>query len=50
MLYAGFKRLHELNFRMKTVRSLRGKHIEELAKDWEGRGLSEAADGLPRVG
>jgi hypothetical protein len=40
VLYAGFKRLHELNFRMKTVMSLRGKHIEELAKDWEGRGLS----------
>jgi Phage integrase, N-terminal len=35
VLYAGFKRLRELNFRMETVMSLRGKHIEALAKDWE---------------
>ena len=40
VLYAGFRRLHELNFRMETVTSLRGKHIEALAKDWEARGLS----------
>jgi hypothetical protein len=40
VLYAGFKRLHELNFRMETVMSVRGKHIAELAKDWEARGLS----------
>lgn len=40
VLYAGFKRLHELGFRMEAVTSLRGKHIESLAKDWHARGLS----------
>ena len=40
VLYAGFRRLHELNFRMETVTSLRGKHIEALATDWHARGLS----------
>lgn len=40
MLYAGFKRLHELGFRMQTVMSLRGKHIEALASDWHARGFS----------
>lgn len=40
VLYAGFKRLHELGFRMAAVASLRGKHIETLAKDWHVRGLS----------
>jgi site-specific recombinase XerD len=40
VLYAGFKRLHELTFRMEAVTSLRGKHIAALAKDWEARGLS----------
>ena len=40
VLYAGFKRLHELQFRMEAVTSFRGKHIEALAKDWEARGLS----------
>ncbi|MGH8296657.1 MAG: phage integrase N-terminal domain-containing protein [Steroidobacteraceae bacterium] len=40
VLYAGFKRLHELNFRLETVMSLRGKHIEALVKDWHERGLS----------
>ncbi len=40
VLYAGFKRLHELNFRMEAVTSLRGKHIDALAKDWHARGFS----------
>jgi integrase len=40
VLYAGFKRLHELGFRMEAVASLRGKHIEALANDWRARGLS----------
>jgi len=40
VLYAGFKRLRDLSFRMDTVMSLRGKHIEALAKDWAARGLS----------
>lgn len=40
VLYAGFKRLHELGFRMEAVHSLRGKHIEALANDWHARGFS----------
>jgi Phage integrase, N-terminal len=40
VLYAGFKSLHALGFRIDTVMSLRGKHIEALAKDWHARGLS----------
>ena len=40
VLYAGFKRLHELGFRLDTVMSLRGKHVEALVKDWHARGLS----------
>jgi integrase len=40
VLYAGFNRLHKLKFRMETVMSLRGKHIEVLVKDWHARGLS----------
>lgn len=40
VLYAGFKSLHALGFRMDTVMSIRGKHIEALAKDWHARGFS----------
>lgn len=40
VLYAGFKSLQTLGFRMDTVMSLRGKHIEALAKDWHARGFS----------
>jgi site-specific recombinase XerC len=40
VVYASFKSLHALGFRMDTVMSLRGKHIEALAKDWHTRGLS----------
>jgi integrase len=40
VLYAGFQRLRDLNFRLETVQSLRGKHIEVLVKDWRERGLS----------
>lgn len=40
VLYAGFKNLRALGFRMDTVMGLRGKHIEALAKDWHARGLS----------
>ena len=40
VLYAGFKALHALGFRMDTVMSLRGKHIEALAKDWHAQGFS----------
>lgn len=40
MLYAGFKSLHALGFRMESAMSLRGKHIEALTKDRHARGLS----------
>ena len=40
VLYAGFKSLQAFGFRMDTVMSLRGKHIEALANDWHARGLS----------
>jgi len=40
VLYAGFTRLHALGFRMDAVMSLRGKHIEALAKDWHAQGFS----------
>src|SRR5487761_392763 len=40
VLYAGFQRLRDLNFRLQTVQSLRGKHIEVLVRDWRERGLS----------
>ena len=40
VLYAGFKTLLALGFRLDTVMSLRGKHIEALAKDWHARGFS----------
>ncbi|HRE84608.1 MAG TPA: integrase domain-containing protein [Opitutaceae bacterium] len=40
VLYAGFKLLRELGYKLDTVHSFRGKHIEVLAKAWEARGLS----------
>jgi integrase len=40
VLYAGFKELREQGYKLQTVESLRGKHIEVLAKGWENRGLS----------
>lgn len=40
VLYAGFNRLHALGFRMETVMSLRGKHVEALASDLHARGFS----------
>lgn len=40
VLYAGFKRLRELGFKLGTVRSFKGKHMAALAQDWEARGLS----------
>jgi integrase len=40
VLYAGFQRLRDLNFRLDSVTSLRGKHIEALVEDWHARGLS----------
>lgn len=43
VLYAGFRRLRELGFRMETVTSLRGRHVEALAKDWHARGFSASS-------
>ena len=40
VLYAGFKLLRELGYKLDTVHSFRGKHMEVLATAWEARGLS----------
>ena len=40
VLYAGFKLLREKGYKLDTVESFRGKHMEVLAKAWEERGLS----------
>ncbi|MCB1782295.1 MAG: hypothetical protein KDJ34_19835, partial [Candidatus Competibacteraceae bacterium] len=40
VLYAGFKLLRELGYKLDTVHSFRGKHMQALAKAWEDRGLS----------
>ena len=40
VLYAGFKLLREQGYKLDTVHSFRGKHMEVLAKAWEERGLS----------
>ena len=40
ILFAGFKALRELGYKFDDVASLRGKHMEVLAKHWEEKGLS----------
>ena len=40
VLYAGFKLLREKGYKLDSVQSFRGKHMEVLAKAWEERGLS----------
>jgi len=40
VLYARFKLLRELGYKLDTVHSFRGKHMQALAKAWEDRGLS----------
>jgi integrase len=40
VLYAGFAELRQLGYRLDTVESLRGKHVEMLAAAWQERGLS----------
>lgn len=40
VLYAGFKDLREKGYKLDSVHSFRGKHMEVLAKLWEERGLS----------
>jgi hypothetical protein len=35
VLFAGFRRLNELGFKITDVKNFRGKHMEVLAKDWE---------------
>ncbi|MEW6168642.1 MAG: integrase domain-containing protein [Pseudomonadota bacterium] len=40
VLYAGFAELRQLGYRLDSVTSLRGKHVEALVSSWHGRGLS----------
>lgn len=40
VLYAGFAELRKLGFRLESVESLRGKHLEALTQSWQTRGLS----------
>lgn len=40
VLYAGFAELRQQGYRLDTVESLRGKHIETLVMTWNERGLS----------
>lgn len=40
VLYAGFKLLREKGYKLDSVQSFRGKHMEVLAKAWEEKGLS----------
>lgn len=40
VLFAGFTRLRELGFRLETVQSFAGRHVQALASDWERRELS----------
>jgi integrase len=40
VLYAGFRDLREIGYKLDTVESFRGKHMEVLAQSWETRGLS----------
>lgn len=40
VLYAGFAELRERGYRLDSVQSLRGKHLEVLARTWQARGLS----------
>lgn len=42
VLYAGFKLLREQGYKLDSVQSFRGKHMEVLAKAWEERGLSSS--------
>jgi len=40
VLYAGFVELRQLGYRLESVQSLRGKHMEVLVHAWQARGLS----------
>lgn len=40
VLYASFAELRQLGYRLDTVESLRGKHVETLVAAWLERGLS----------
>jgi integrase len=40
VLYAGFKLLREKGYKLDSVQSFRGRHMEVLAKAWEEKGLS----------
>lgn len=40
VLYAGFRELRALGYRLKSVYGLGGRHIDALTKAWQARGLS----------
>lgn len=40
VLFAGFRELRELGYRLDDVRQFRGKHMEALCANWLKRGLS----------
>jgi integrase len=42
VLFAGFKQLRELGFKLETVESFLEKHMVALIREWERRGLSPA--------
>lgn len=42
VLFAGFKQLRELGFKLEKVESFREKHMAPLVSEWERRGLSPA--------
>lgn len=43
VLFAGFRELRELGYKLESVSQFRGKHMEALAKAWENRGLSPSS-------
>lgn len=43
VLYAGFRELRALGYKLEDVRQFRGKHMEALARTWESRGLSPSS-------
>jgi len=42
VLFASFKQLRELGYKLEKVKSFREKHLTALVREWERRGLSPA--------
>lgn len=42
VLFAAFTELRQLGYKLDTVHSFAGRHVEALAKAWEARGLAPA--------